>query len=107
MLPRRLYKAVARVAHERRACIRDQGDRATFQEPPDQGRRLLFLVVLVARNQPGIDRKVLQQAAAVTRVLGRNQINRLQRVERTHAHVPQIANRGGHQKQDTWIVYKI
>ena len=49
--------------------------------------------MLVAGYQPGIDRKMLQQALAMARILGSDQVDRLQRFQRTGADITEVANR--------------
>lgn len=64
------HERVSRITDPGRAGITDQGNRLTLLQAPDQLRDTLRLVVFVQRDEAGIDTLPLEQAAAVTRILG-------------------------------------
>ena len=82
----------ARVGNRRRAGIADQRDGFSRRQQVDQFLRSVPLVVLVQRQQPRGNAVVPEQMRGDARVLGGDDIDALEHVERAQGDVRQITN---------------
>ena len=89
----RAHQPRAGIADRRRAGIADQRDAAPRAELRDDLRGARRFVVLVQRQRTGRDAVVPQQHAGHARVLGRNDVDAAEDVQRAQRQVAQISER--------------
>ena len=82
------------VADRRRARVADQCHVIATQQPLDQLRYTVGLVVLVQRQQLRLDPEALQHASRVPGVLGGHDRDRCKHLAGAHAEIIEVANGG-------------
>ncbi len=99
---RRAHQTKARIADERSAGIRNQGDFLAGKQARNDALRLFTLVVFVQGKQWRMRAKLGQQRRTVARVLGGNQCNACKHFFRARREIAEIADRRGHHPQASW-----
>ncbi len=84
---------VARIAHERRAGVGNEGDALAVAQAADELRHAGPLVVLVQRNERPLKTELPEQAPAMPRVLGGNRGSSRENLARSGGNVAQVADR--------------
>ena len=70
-----LHEAETRITDERRSGVADQGDGRPFPEPSKQHDSGIAFVVFVQRKKRRVDAEMPEQAAGVTGILGRDEVD--------------------------------
>ena len=89
-------QARARIRHRRRSGIGDERDLLPCLKHVDNPPGGLLFVVLVHRKHAATDAVSIEQTLTVTRVLGRDDVHRLEHGNRAQAHVTDISERCRH-----------
>ena len=89
----------AGIVDQRRASVADEGYGATASELLEQFRRALTLVVIMQADERLANLLMLKQLQRPPRILARDQIDGLQRLECSQRDIAQVPDRRGHDVQ--------